>query len=459
MSRFWELEPPGAATAALTPDGIRHSYQQLADLADQCSQQFPNDRSVGLILCRNTPATLITYLACLRHGHVALLLDAALPQDLIDKLIQTYRAEWLVDAAGSFKLTGQSAADNSAVNNNAVDQRAALMLSTSGSTGSPKQVVLSADNLNANAHSIAQYLDVGPDERPITTLPFHYSYGLSVINSHLLQGATLLITEDALVTKEFWAFFREAGATSLAGVPTFYDMLHRLRLETMDLPSLRTLTQAGGRLATEQVRHFTQLTKEKGWRFFVMYGQTEATARMAYLPPAMLEDYPDCIGVPVPGGEFWLADTSGQHIEETETEGELIYRGPNVMLGYACCREDLSLLSPSDVLHTGDLAMRNTAGLYRITGRLKRIIKLHGHRVSLDEMEQAFQANGHNVICGGDDQHLIIAHRPSEQAESLQTFAMQRLRVPATAIQCIALDAWPTTDSGKIAYHKLTESV
>ena len=449
MNRIWDLERYGEATAVITPSGEQISYRTLAQRADGLARGFPSTRALGIIQCRNHPATLTAYLASLRHNQVALLVDAAIPDEQLERLITAYQAEWLVDGEGDLRLTG--------LRGPAMDPRAALLLSTSGSTGSPKQVVLSADNLNANAASIADYLAIGADERPITTLPLQYSYGLSVINSHLLQGATLLMTEDALTTREFWDFFKSAGATSLAGVPTLYEMLQRLRVERMDLPSLRTLTQAGGRLGAEQVRHFTHLAKNKGWRFFVMYGQTEATARMAYLPPALAEDYPDCIGKPIPGGEFWLEDTEGQRIETTDTEGELVYRGPNVMQGYACDRADLSQITPLTELHTGDLALRNNTGLYRITGRLKRIIKLHGHRIALDEVEQILQTAGHEVICSGDDSRLIIAHHPEDDAGALTAFIVATCRIPAATIHCVELASWPTTESGKIAYHKLAE--
>jgi acyl-coenzyme A synthetase/AMP-(fatty) acid ligase len=449
VNRIHDLERHGDAIAVRTPDGCQLSYRELAASADRLADGFPKQRSVGLILCRNRPGTLIAYLAALRHDQVALLVDAALPVEQRDRLLDLYRAEWLVDEAGTLGLTGRSGSTP--------DPRAALLLSTSGSTGSPKQVVLSADNLDANAAAIAEYLQIGADERPITTLPFQYSYGLSVINSHLLIGATLLMTEDALTTREFWDFFKDAGATSLAGVPTLYEMLQRLRLERMDLPTLRTLTQAGGRLGEERVRHFAALARERGWRFFVMYGQTEATARMAYLPPEQAEAYPDCIGWAIPGGAFRLVAADGSAIKAEETEGELVYQGPNVMQGYACDRDDLSSLTPLEELHTGDLAVRNNAGLYRVTGRLKRIIKLYGHRVALDEVEQAYLAAGHEVICAGDDNHLVIGHRAGDTADALIAFAAQRLRVPAAAVRCVELQDWPTTESGKIAYHKLAE--
>lgn len=449
MSRIAALERHGDACAVIAPDGTRTSYRELAAQADALAAGFPAERGLGIVRCRNTPATLVAYLAALRHGQVALLVDAAMPAEQLEGLADAYQAEWLVDDAGELSATGRSGG--------AIDPRAALLLSTSGSTGSPKQVVLSADNLDANAAAIAEYLGIDGHERPITTLPFQYSYGLSVINSHLLAGATLLLTEDALTTREFWDFFKAEGATSLAGVPTLYDMLARLRIERMDLPSLRTLTQAGGRLGADKVRRFHGIARDKGWRFFVMYGQTEATARMAYLPPELAAQHADCIGIPIPGGRFRLVDEQGNDIDAPNTEGELVYQGPNVMQGYACDRADLEHLEPPDELATGDLAVRTTAGLYRITGRLKRIIKLYGHRVALDEVERTLQAAGHAVICGGDDSRLVIAHRPHDDPAAILTCAIERCRVPAAAVRCVALEDWPTTESGKIAYHKLAE--
>jgi acyl-CoA synthetase (AMP-forming)/AMP-acid ligase II len=188
-----------------------------------------------------------------------------------------------------------------------------------------------------------------------------------------------------------------------------------------------------------------------------MYGQTEATARMAYLPPELADEYADCIGIPIPGGSFHLVDENGHVIDALDSAGELVYRGANVMLGYACARADLLRLDPPIELHTGDLALRNAAGLFRITGRLKRIVKLHGHRVALDEVEHALQAAGHQAICGGDDSRLVIAHKPGDDPAAIAAYASERCRVPPASIRCVALDAWPVTESGKIAYHKLAE--
>lgn len=448
MSRIADLAPHGSATAVITADGRHIQHNALAALADALATGFPEGRGLGIIRCRNDLGTLSAYLAALRHGQVALLADADLPATGIEALAAAYQAEWVADN-GAIQATG--------LRGTPIDPRAAVLLSTSGSTGSPRQVVLSAANLDANAAAIVEYLGIGPDERAITSLPFHYSYGLSVINSHLLAGATLLLTDAPLTTRAFWDLCRSGGVTSLAGVPTLYDILARLHIERMQLPTLRTLTQAGGRLAPEQVLHFARIAREKAWRLFVMYGQTEAAPRMAYLPPDLVEAHPDCIGIPVPGGRFRLVNSDGQTIEATDTEGELVYHGPNVMQGYASARADLERLDPPAELYTGDLALRSVEGLYRITGRLKRIIKLYGHRLALDELEQALGRAGHDVLCGGVDDRLVIAHRPDADTDAIRAFAVDVCRIPTMAVHCVALETWPTTGSGKIAYHRLAE--
>jgi acyl-CoA synthetase (AMP-forming)/AMP-acid ligase II len=244
-------------------------------------------------------------------------------------------------------------------------------------------VRLSYAAIDANAKQIAEYLELTARDRPITTLPIHYSYGLSVVTSHLNVGATIILTGQSVIDAAFWQLVRKEEVTSLAGVPYTYELLDRVGFRDMSLPSLRTLTQAGGRLPPETVRRYTEWAKARDARFFVMYGQTEATARMSYMPPARILDAPDCIGIPIPRGSFRLIDETGTTISSPGTVGELVYSGPNVMLGYALSPDDLSKGRELEELRTGDLASRDAQGLYRIVGRKSRFAKLYGLRINL----------------------------------------------------------------------------
>ena len=215
----------------------------------------------------------------------------------------------------------------------------ALLLSTSGSTGSPKLVRLSHDNLRCNAASIADYLGLTPDDRAITSLPMHYCYGLSVVHSHLLVGAGLVLTDLSVVDECFWRLAEDAGATSFAGVPYTFEQLERSGFTERALPSLRYVTQAGGRMAPERVGRWRDHGRRSGWDLVVMYGQTEATARMAWLPPDRADAHPEAVGIPIPGGSFRL-----EPVDEVDEPGvgELVYAGPNVMQGYAVSAADLA---------------------------------------------------------------------------------------------------------------------
>ena len=306
--------------------------------------------SLVFCLCNNEPGAILGYLTFLDRGIVPVMLDASKDMELMNRLLAIYKPSyiWLPTSvyspvygkieysAFNYTLTSYS---NDPIE---LHSELAVLLTTSGSTGSPKLVRLSYDNIRSNAESIAEYLNITVDERPVTSLPMYYSYGLSVINSHLLKGATILLTDKPVIQKEFWTFVKEQRATSIAGVPYTYEMLKRLRIFRMDLPELKTMTQAGGKLNADLAKEYMEQAAASGKKFIVMYGQTEATARMSYLPfDRALEKY-SSIGIAIPGGSFSLIDERGDEIEDVNKDGELVYTGANVSLGYAECREDLA---------------------------------------------------------------------------------------------------------------------
>jgi acyl-CoA synthetase (AMP-forming)/AMP-acid ligase II len=309
-------------------------------------------------------------------------------------------------------------------------------------------VRLSRENLQSNATSIAEYLHLSAAERPITSLPMSYSYGLSVINSHLLVGAALTLTEHGVLRREFWDTIDQCACTSFAGVPYSYQMLLQMGLLNRRGRTLRTLTQAGGALSEVYVQQMHQLALQCGFKFFIMYGQTEATARISYVPFEKLGEKIGSIGIPIPGGSLAL---------DRDT-GELLYRGPNVMLGYAEGIEDLAKGDElAGVLKTGDLARQDEDGFFYITGRLKRFLKLFGKRVNLDEVERIVQRRfGLPVACFGRDDLLMVSLE-SGGPEVPEVAAMLReiLSLPKNAIQVDAVEKLPRTARGKMDYQSL----
>jgi acyl-CoA synthetase (AMP-forming)/AMP-acid ligase II len=322
----------------------------------------------------------------------------------------------------------------------------AVLLSTSGSTGSPKAVRLSYANLQANARSIAEYLELKPGDRAITTLPFSYSYGLSVINSHLLAGASVVLTDAGLTSREFWTQFQTHTVTSFAGVPFTYQMLQRLNPEKLPLDSLDTLTQAGGKLTPALTEYFCGLAKRRGWRFFVMYGQTEATARISYVPPRALARKIGSIGIPIPGGSMSIA-----------ADGELVFAGPNVMMGYADSKDDLAKGDElHGILHTGDLASQDADGYFFLKGRLKRFVKVHGNRVALDALESALEDAIHApVAVTGNDEKIAIHTLMHVSEDAVRQTIRDLFGFHGSTYTITLMAELPMTASGKKDYGRL----
>ena len=450
-----QMQSYGDRPALVLEDGQSLTYAQLAKRADDvyASASLPQ-RALISIECENSLIAVSAYLGALRNGYPVLLVDAQLDQQLRQRLYQNFHVSHVYDTSGNWVLLDQSAPE--------VHPDVAVLLSTSGSTGSPKLVRLTASNLDANARSIAEYLELGDDERPITSLPIHYSYGLSVLNSHLSVGATILLTGQPVTARTFWDMFREHSATSLVGVPTTYTLLKQLRFERMALPSLRTMTQAGGRLAPDIIRWFGELAQSRGQRFFVMYGQTEATARMSYVPAIKLLEKTGSIGIAIPGGNLELVDENGNVIQATGEVGELRYSGPNVMMGYASSVEDLATPDVlNGVLLTGDLARCDEDGFFHVVGRIKRFLKIFGNRIGLDEIEGQLREIGYDVAVTGRDDLLVIAIREGTEELKNELIAQvsSRYRLHRTAIRAYLVEQFPLSSSGKIQYAELFRSL
>lgn len=389
---FWRaLGAYGDSVALIGDDDRRWTYRELIEAADAAIPPG-HQRHCAVLAMANRPDSIIAYLAALRAGWPVILINDG-DATAAKRMIEQFRPGRRWEPGAGFVATDVCVP--------VVDLHPdlAVLLSTSGTTGSTKLVRLSADAIDANARSIAAYLELAPGERAITTLPPSYSYGLSVLNSHLAAGATLVLNEDSVIDAAFRRRIEETGATSLAGVPYTYELLERSGFFNAMPGTIRTLTQAGGRMPQERVERISARVRPAGARLFVMYGQTEATARMAYLPPDRLPERADCIGRAIPGGHFDLVDPeSGAPAGST---GELVYSGPNVMMGYADAAADLARGHDTRRLHTGDLAEEVEPGLYRIVGRRARFIKPFGLRVSLDEVEAQARAMGYTIVATG----------------------------------------------------------
>lgn len=456
--------------AFIGEDGTQLTYAELAAENEKLAAAI-GSRCLVFVLCQNTSGAAIGYTAFLQNKMVPLLLSAQLDYSLLQNLITVYypaylwlpqdQADMFPSFCNVYESHGYVLLKTGFHKRYPMHAELGLLLTTSGSTGSPKFVRQSYANIKTNAKQIAQYLELDAKERPITTLPMNYTYGLSVLNSHLLVGATILLTDRGLMDRRFWEFFKTQRATSFGGVPYTYEMLEKLRFFQMDLPCLRTMTQAGGKLSPQLHKKFAQYAMEKGKQFVVMYGACEATARMGYLPhEKALEKYGSC-GIAIPGGAFYLLDENGQVINTPQVAGELVYEGENVTMGYAECGADLA---KGDERHgrleTGDIAKRDEDGFYYIVGRKKRFLKIYGNRVNLDEIDRMVKTAFVPIDCAstGVDDRMDVYLTDEDAAEKVRAFLAEKTGLNPAAVHTIAVRQIPRNDAGKVLYQKLAET-
>ena len=466
MGKIWNLEDHKGKTAVIDEFGNQVTYDVLNSEACVLSNIIGH-RCLVFLLCRNEIGSVLGYTAFINNGIVPVMVNSHLEKMLLENLLKTYSPEYLwvpKDQIEEFSgMEVEHEAHNYALLKTGYDKKyplyeeLGLLITTSGSTGSPKLVRQSYTNVLENAVSIAEYLKLDDTERPITTLPMNYVYGLSIINSHFLVGATLLLTDKGLMQKEFWTFFKEAKATSFGGVPYTYEMLDKLRFYRMKLPSLRTMTQAGGKITPELHEKFAVYAAEQGKSFVVMYGAAEATSRMGYLPPEKAVEKKGSMGIPIPGGKFRLIGADGQEITAPMNTGELVYEGKNVTLGYAEKGEDLILGDERHgVLETGDMAQFDADGFYYIVGRKTRFLKIYGNRVNLDEIDRLIKGEFEiEVASAGVDDHMYIFVTDEKMADPVRDFVIGKTRLNPAAFKVIVIEEIPKNDSGKTRYNEL----
>lgn len=453
--------------AVVTEDGRSLSYFELSEVSSGIVSSL--QRELVFCLCENTIGSLVGYVGLLNAGIPTVLLDAGKDMEMVYKLMDCYLPSylWVPNRRKEDFPHGREIARYedyvmlelpSQVYE--VHPDVLLCLTTSGTTGSPKLVKLTERNLRSNAESIAEYLHITADERPITSLPMYYSFGMSVINSHLIKGATILLTDKTVFQKEFIDFLDKEKATSIAGVPYTYEMMRRMRFLDRDMPSLKTMVQAGGKLNASIAKEYIEKAHSIGKEFIVMYGQTEAAPRMSYLPFNRASAKYSSIGIAIPGGKFSLHDVDDKEITEPDVDGELIFEGPNVCMGYAECIEDLAKGDENHgLLHTGDVARRDSDGFYYITGRMKRFVKIWGNRCNLDATEQLVKSITTNCACVGVDDKITVFVTQEGLEEKIKAYLSEKTGLHVKAFAVKVIDKIPTLQSGKLNYQALQKMI
>lgn len=466
---MWNFNNFGNSVALTEDNGNILTYAQLQEETAALIKNI-DERCLVFSLCENTIGSIIGYVAFLNNRVVPALLNSQLDIELLKILLETYHPSyiWLPNKAAKefpefenvYTAYGYSLLKTNYKFGYELNDDLALLLTTSGSTGSPKFVRQSYKNIETNTKQIVEYLELDSTEKPITTLPMNYTYGCSIINTHLWVGANILLTEKTFFQKEFWNFFKENQATSFGGVPYTYEMLEKLRFFKMKLPSLRTITQAGGKLSLSLHKQLAEYAEENNKHFVVMYGACEATARMSYLQYDKASTKIGSIGKAIPNGRFVIIDTDGTTITTPEKAGELVYYGDNVTMGYATCGDDL--VKPDErggILYTGDIAKFDSDGYFYIVGRMKRFLKVFGNRVNLDEVEGLIKSNFNYIECavGGVDDNIYIFLVDNSLSECVRKYISDITGLNPSAFKTVIIDKIPKNDAGKTLYKELTK--
>lgn len=443
--------------AAIDDSGKSITYGAICEFSKEFGRHIPQ-RSLFFLLAENSIGSLLGYTSALDNHIVPLIISAKTDELLYSALRDIYKPEFLwvpnqmverlgydvVFSAWNYTLlkTGYPKVP--------MFEDLSLLLPTSGSTGSPKLVRHNYRNIEANADNVCRLFGLTEKEKAMAILPMHYTMGLSVISSHLLAGATLLLSGRSLVDKDFWSMLKDA--TSFTGVPYSFEILMKLRFTRMELPNLKIITQGGGKLTPEMWNVLAQYAQDNGKKFIATYGQSECTARMAYLPAELAMKKVCSIGVAEPGGQLSIIDDEGHESFEGDAVGEMVYRGENVTMGYAICQEDLLKGDENyGVMHTGDIAHRDKDGCYFIVGRMKRFLKIFGLRIGLDEVENLIKSE-YNVdcFCKGDDKTLTILVTDEKVASLLPAFIEEKIHLFHNSVDVKVVETILRNEAGKV---------
>lgn len=448
--------------AIITDSGLRITYNELKALEDNFAKKIEKD-SLILIVCNNNIETLIAYIGCLKNSIIPVMVGSNINNEILYEIVYKYKPMyiWISEDAvykimeffrtdelkyeykyGSYNLIRFDIWQKFQNPKTYMHKDLALLLSTSGSIGSTKFVRISKKNIITNTADIVQSLHMKDTDRAITTLPMNYTYGLSVINTHLYVGATILLTDKKIFSNDFWHFFKINKGTFFAGVPYTFEMIEKLKLYKKFPNTLKTITQAGGKLSIDIQRKICEYIEKKKIDFYVMYGQTEATARITCMKSTLEKPF-GSVGKPI-GKEKVIFSESG----------EVIVQGDNVSLGYAMDYVDLAKGDENKgVLYTGDMGYRDEKGYIYICGRLDRMVKIYGNRINLDELDDMLKRGfpGYSFISCAKDNSVYVFSDYSEKEKIIQ-YINDKTQLSKIIFNIFFISKIVRKENGKIDY-------
>ncbi|HSA37597.1 MAG TPA: AMP-binding protein [Methanoregula sp.] len=485
--RYLFEQPRDPDQVVLLGDNLTVTYGELTEQLNRVSgwifQKYGKDKKF-LILADNSLFFILSYLGIMQSGNTAVLvetrpslsdlkyiIDNTVPPALFVQkkylpALASLNAEFITEETlSSMPETGLSPHPS----NLEKDEAVAVIIFTSGSTGTKKGVMLTHKNLAANTESIIQYLQLTGKDRVCAVLPFFYCYGASLLHTHIRVGGSLVLTRKAFlgsIIKDIDKY----QCTGFAGVPsTFQILINKTPFLKSPLPSLRYLTQAGGKLADKYITMLSDHFPDK--QIFIMYGATEATARLSYLPPAMIRSKMGSIGKGIPGVTLAVLDENGRKVKAGEL-GEIAARGENIMKGYFGDPEGTAAVIRNGWLYTGDIGTADEEGYIYVTGRSKNIIKSGGYRISPYEVENVILSLANVIGCVvlgipddlmGESVVAVVQTKSgpdtSTTSEKIITHCNRSLPSYKVPQKVVFMDQFPLNSSGKVDAMRLKEIV
>lgn len=454
-------------TAIITNENEKISYQKIIDLTDKFSILIKKRCLIFLISSTNVES-LISYLSFYRSNNVISILNERINNQYLELLIKNYLPQYIFVKKNKFlKINGYTLVFTF-YNYNLLklkeetpyklNDELSLLISTSGSTGTPKFVRQSYDNLLQNTNSIVNFLNIKEDDKTILNLPMSYVYGLSLINTHLNSGSSIVLNNHSVIKKSFWDAVQLNKVTNINGVPYIYEMISRINLRNFDLKSLKFFTQAGGKLNINIIDKFIKYSRKNNKKFIIMYGAAEATARMSYLPWNSIDEKKLSAGLAINKGKFWIEDENNKKINSYNVTGNLIYKGSNVCLGYAYSYNDLYKGDENlGKLKTGDMARIDKDGFIYLEGRKDRFVKIYGNRVNLEEIEEIIFNYGIQSVCKvmiENKINIYIKEKKKILVKDFQNFLFQKTNLHPSTFVVKMIKELPLNTNLKIDLNK-----
>ncbi len=434
------------------------SYKKLNKDVDKLKPYF-SSKNLILILANNSYEFIVFYVASIKFNQLVLLSNPDFGETEISKIIKKYQPKYIL-AKNKFGFLKKYKNLMNFYSYNfynkisdlkfEIDNELSCLLSTSGTTGDVKYAKISIENLLDNTKKISNVLKINSKDVTITTMPPYYSYALSVINTHLFKGASIILNNYSIIDRNFWKLFEKFKPNNLNGVPYIYEILKKINFQKMNIKSLKYMTQAGGKMDERIKDFFIDICNKKKIQLYIMYGQTEASPRMAILPWRLLNKFPNSVGFPLEGSKVQIEK---KFKFKKKMYGEIVYYGKNVFQGYSKNYKDLiNKNSENGKLNTGDLGYLGKNGLIYITGRKKRILKIFGIRISLDDVENELKKDNIESICLGDDKKLKISYKSKINKENLIQKIKNITRLPRNFIEVTNIKRINRNEVGKIIY-------